>query len=265
MKVRLFNYYLISFVEGIKLTYYDNRDGTHKNRHRRSIDKGEVATLIRKMPRHFVIACTLILATLALINFCSADDFNGTVYRLNLSYVEVTEPVNSASYNLTLQQKAENFTLLDSSGKSVPINISETFWGGDHKYALSFERNVTGVLIYSYRSPSPQQFIVPLKGKKSVRIMLPPGYTTGDRLLGIANPQPDEVQASEEGRILTWYNTSGHLLIELNYYQENAPKMVIKIFLALLVIAAGILLEYYVSIRRLRAVRDDMEEKAKSP
>jgi hypothetical protein len=211
------------------------------------------------MPRNSAIACSLILAALALINFCSGDDFNGTVYRLNLSYVEVAEPVASSVYNLTLQQKAENFTLLDASGKSVPINISETFWGGDHSYALSFGRNVSGVLIYSYRSSSPQQFIIPLKDQKPVRIVLPSGYTTGDRLLGIANPPPDEVQVRDDGRVLTWYNTSGHLMIEVSYYQENAPKMIAKIFLALLVIAAGILLEYYLSIRRLRAVRRDTE------
>jgi len=225
--------------------------------------KAEIHLLMEKMSKYSLIIGALVCSALILIALCSGEDFNGTVYRLSLSNVEVTEPVNSECLNLTLQQKAENFTLLDSSGQSVPINISETFWGGDHKYALRFDRPVLGKLIYNYRNPSPQQLVIPLQGKGPVRVVLPPGYTTGDRILGIASPTPDEVLVSEDGRSLTWYNTSQHLMLEVNYYQEKAPTVLKKVFLALLVIGAAILLEYYLSIRRLRAVRDDVEKQTK--
>lgn len=200
---------------------------------------------------------------LAILSQGQPEDFNGTIYRLENEHVEVIQPVDASRINLTLQTKAEDMTLMDKEGKRVGLNSSYLFWRGSHIYSITFERHVTGDLIY-YMPQQGQQFILPLNERGQVRIILPPGYTTGDRTLGIARPTPDEFRPDDAGDVLTWLNTSGYQFIEVNYYRDSAPQAMMKIF-AILVGAAVILLaEHYVSIRRLRAIRENAEKRSDS-
>ncbi len=189
-----------------------------------------------------------------------ADDFNGTTFRLGASQVEVIQPVNASRLNLTLSEKASNITLLEG-GKSVPINSSYTFWRGDHIYSIAFGKHVSGVLIYTMPHQG-QQFVLPMRDSGPVRVVLPPGYTTGDHVLGIARPDPDEVTTDEGGTVLTWQNTSLYQIIEVSYYPERAPEALKRVFAVLIVAAVALLIEYYASIRKLRAVREDTERRA---
>lgn len=190
-----------------------------------------------------------------------AEEFNGTTYRLSQSQMEVTVPVNASRLNLTLHEAASNMTLLDENGKTVIINSSYNFWRGDHNYVVAFERHVFGRLIYSIPYQG-QQFILPLRNEGPVRVILPPGYATGNHILGIARPDPDEVSADESGMMLTWQNTSRYQVIEVSYYQENAPEVLVRIFAILVAAAVLLLIEYYASIRKLRAIREDVERRA---
>ncbi len=210
----------------------------------------------------------LVLITLALIALASIgparsyDEFNGTLYSLGLKEVVVEQPVNASKLNLTLSQKTENITLLDQSGARVGFNSSYLFWRGDHIYSLNFDRNVIGKLIYTMPQQG-QQFILPLRGGEPVRIILPPGYTTGNRILGIANPGPDDFQEGDSGSVLTWYNTSQIPYIEVSYYKNNALQALTKIFAIMALAAIVLLAEYYYSIRKLRSIRKDVEENAR--
>jgi len=140
----------------------------------------------------------------------------------------------------------------------VALNSSYHFWQGNHIYSLSFERHVSGDLIYTMPQQG-QQFILPLKDSDPVRIILPQGYTTGDRSLGIARPSPDEIHADEAGTVLIWHNTSGISYLEVSYYRSNAPRALMMIFGILALAAIALLIEYYISMRRLRSMRNDEE------
>jgi hypothetical protein len=191
----------------------------------------------------------------------SAEEFNGTIYRVGLSQVEVSWPVNASRVNLTIHETAANMTLLDEGGRMVGINSSYTFWRGDHNYDIAFEKHVSGRLIYSIPHQG-QQFILPLQDGGPVRVILPPGYATGNHILGIARPDPDEMRVDKGGTALTWQNASRYQIIEISYYQEKAPEALMRILAVLVAAAVILLVEYYASIRKLRAIREDVERRA---
>ena len=201
----------------------------------------------------------LVVAMLAFVCLSHAAEFNGTTYRLSPTQVQVIQPINASSFNLTLHEKAGDLVFVGSDGLEVGVNSSYSYWGGEHKYKIDFGRNVTGDLVYNMPYQG-QQFILPLKESGPVRVILPPGYTTGDRILGIARPQPDQVTADKNGTALTWTNPGQ--IIEVGYYKEKAPETLKRIFALLVVMAAILLLEYYASIRRLRAISREAEKRA---
>ena len=219
--------------------------------------KTERISSSKAMYDHLLKAGAWALMALAVIGaVCSAAQFNGTTYHLGEKDVEVTWPVNASKLNLTLPEKAEDIALLDENGHRVALNSSYLFWQGNHIYSLSFERHVSGDLIYTMPQQG-QQFILPLKDSGPVRIILPQGYTTGDRTLGIARPSPDEFHADEAGTILIWHNTSQIQYLEVSYYRDNAPQALMMIFGILALAAIALLVEYYISMRRLRSLRKD--------
>jgi hypothetical protein len=207
------------------------------------------------------------LITLAVIcMITSGTEFNGTTYILGEREAEVMVPINASELNLTLTENVGNMTLLDEKGKSVAFNSSYEFWQGDYIYSLNFERHVTGRLTYNITLLG-QQFVLPIRDHRPVRIILPKGYTTGERSLGIARPPPDEITANDAGDILTWNNTTSISYIEVDYYRKNAPQALTLILSILALAGLALLVEYYFSIRKLRATRmmeeDDLKKKAR--
>lgn len=204
-------------------------------------------------------------ALLVLIAICmisSGAQFNGTIYHLGEKEVQVIVPVNASQLNITLSEETENMTLYDEKGKNVTFNSSYQFQRGDYIYSLTFERPIKGRLIYTTHLQG-QQFILPIRDPNPVRIILPEGFTTGERSLGIARPTPDEFVEDDSGSILTWNNTTQVPYIEVNYYRKSAPQALI-IILAILALAGLVLLaQYYISIRKLKAARMMMENEKK--
>lgn len=203
-----------------------------------------------------------LVALLALVLVClyivQAEEFNGTTYNLSLSDMEVTRPINGTSFNITIHEKTDNISLLTPDGKKTLVNSSYSYWRGDNIYRVDFGMRVTGDLVYTVPHLG-QQFILPLRDNGSVRVILPPGYTTGDRILGIARPEPDKVTIDKNKTVLTWNNPSGQV-IEVGYYKASAPEALKRIFALLAIMAAILLLEYYASIRKLRAISRDAEK-----
>ena len=210
---------------------------------------------------HLLKLRVLALIAFAALSVTCAEEFNGTTYSLGRSAVEITVPVNASGLNLTLQEKARDMSLLDDQGKNVSFNSSYLFWRGEHIYSLTFDGHVSGKLVYTMPQQG-QEFLLPLEDERPVRIILPPGYTTGNRVLGIARPEPDVVLASDAGDELIWQNTSGIQYIELSYYKDNAPGDLLKVFSILAAAGVVLLAEYYISIRRLKAISRDAEKRA---
>lgn len=203
------------------------------------------------------------LITLAVICMISSGtEFNGTTYILGEREAEVMVPINASELNLTLTENVGDMTLLDEKGKSVAYNSSYEFWQGDYIYSLNFERHVTGKLTYNITLQG-QQFVLPTKDHRPVRIILPKGYTTGDRSLGIARPPPTEITANDAGDILIWNNTTSISYIEVDYYRKNAPQALTLILSILALAGLALLVEYYFSIRKLRAQRIEEEDEMK--
>lgn len=202
-----------------------------------------------------VILLALVLVCLYIVQ---AEEFNGTTYNLSLSDMEVTRPINGTSFNITIHEKTDNISLLTPDGKKTLVNSSYSYWRGDNIYRVDFGKRVTGDLVYTVPHLG-QQFILPLRDNGSVRVILPPGYTTGDRILGIARPEPDKVTIDKNKTVLTWNDPSGQV-IEVGYYKASAPEALKRIFALLAIMAAILLLEYYASIRKLRAISRDAEK-----
>jgi len=189
----------------------------------------------------------------------SAPFFNGTTYILFEHEMKVVLPVNGSQANLTLFDEAEDMALLDDSGSNVSFNSSYQFHRGDHIYSLVFERPVKGTLVYNV-SRQGQQFILPIRQPEPVRIILPPGYSTGSRSLGIARPEPDIFQDADSGSILTWNNTTQIPYIEINYYRKSAPLALMIIMTILAGAGLVLLIRYYMSINKLKAARMEVEK-----
>ena len=212
------------------------------------------------MPKVYSYLLAIAAAAFILNMAVSCSNFNGTTYWLGPSQVEVVQPINASKFELILTNEADNISMIDSTGQALEINSSYSFWRGDHIYNLDFGQQVSGNLTYILPHKG-QQFILSLKHNDPVRIVLPLGYATGERLLGTANPYPDEL-GEEDGRItLTWLNTSKYQMIEVSYYEEKAPFAVKIIFAILATLAFGLLVEYYLSMKRLRKIRDETEKK----
>ena len=226
-----------------------------------SVDKGEARHLFSTMSHYLPKAYVTALIVLAIFSIVCAEEFNGTTYRLGQNLAEVQQSVNASKLNLTLSQKTDNITLMDKDGQSIKMNSSYLFWRGDYIYSLNFGRQVSGNLVYTIPLQG-QQFVLPLKDGGPVRIILPPGFTTGDRFLGIARPTPDDFQAGETGNVLTWWNTSQSPFIEVSYYQKDAPQALMQVLAILAAAGIALLVEYYMSIRKLRAIRKEAESDA---
>jgi hypothetical protein len=207
-----------------------------------------------------------IICTIAIGSEFNGTGFNGTTYILGDRSAQVIVPINASEFNLTLTENVGNMTLFDEKGKSVAFNSSYEFWQGDYIYSLNFERNVTGRLIYNITLQG-QQFVLPIKDHRPVRIILPKGYTTGDRSLGIARPAPNKIIEDDAGNILIWNNTTSISYLEVGYYRKNAPQALALILSILALAGLALLVEYYFSIRKLRASRmkeeNEMKKKAR--
>jgi hypothetical protein len=201
----------------------------------------------------------LAAAILVLFYLSQGEEFNGTTYKLSLSDIEVARPFNGSNINLTLHDRAENISLISADGNRTGVNSTYSFWAGEYIYRIHFDHNVKGELVYTIPHRG-QQFILPLHDNSSVRVVLPPGYTTGDRILGIASPSPDEIKTDENGTVLTW-NSPQSQAIDVGYYKVNAPVALKRIFALLAAIAALLLIEYSIRIRKLRAMSKDVEKK----
>jgi len=202
-----------------------------------------------------------LLALTAICMISSGAQFNGTTYHLGEKEALVTVPVNAGHLNLTLSEKTENMTLFDEMGKNVTFNSSYRYLRGDYIYNLTFAKHVIGWLNYTMSSQG-QMFILPIRDHGPLRIILPEGFTTGERSLGIARPEPDEFVEDDSGSILTWNNTTQISYIEVNYYKRSAPQAMMIIMAILGLTGLVLLAQYYISIRKLKEAGMEMEREA---
>jgi hypothetical protein len=189
--------------------------------------------------------------------FVVEDYLYGTNYYITLNKVIVDKPVNTSGYNLTLYLTAENFLFGDGQSWSE-INATPVFWQGAYSYHLSFDRE-GGILRFQIPGQG-QQFVSPMKENGSIRAVLPEGYTTGDRILGIPRPYPYQVLYNGDNTVVVWNSSPQERLISVSFYKKSAPVAISAIFLVLAVLALALIVEYQLTIRRLRSLRQERED-----
>jgi hypothetical protein len=113
---------------------------------------------------------------------------------------------------------------------------------------LSFEEPVTGFIAYTFTIPGTQSFAFMKPDSEFIRVVLPPGYVTGNRIFGIARPTPSNISKDEKGRQnLLWISSDlgeKDEVIQVKYYSQSAPLLFLASIIALL-IGVGLVLFYY--------------------
>ncbi len=187
---------------------------------------------------------------------------NTTLYYLNGSTVKVVDSVtNETTIKYVLEDSTEtNFrdpVAVNYSGENVTFNVTTEPIMGRSYIRFDFSSEFSGFVAFTQSDGL--DFVRTTKENMSVRVVLPPGHTTGSRLLGIPNPEPDNVTTDAMGRdVLIWENPYP-FQISVKYYQRNAPVLFSYFSIILIVCVVVISGYYYLTIRSLRKKRGVIE------
>lgn len=213
---------------------------------------------------------------------------NFTTFYVNLTSIKVVHTVVNATYfNISLESqggpseisdvvvvdyykdplsfdRARRFANTRITHDTSIVNVSnaafETKIDARMLY-INISSPVTGFIAYSEKA-EPRIFALILDNEESVRVVLPAGYTTGNKFLGAANPPPDYVAEDSEGReVLIWNSPYPDIrIITVDYYPDWVPKAFTYTAIAFVALALVVLGYFYLSIRRLRKRREEIEQ-----
>jgi hypothetical protein len=143
------------------------------------------------------------------------------------------------------------------------VDLNYTIKNSNKISQIILEENFTGLLAYTFVPSSDSKSIIVNDNVKAVRIILPPGMTTGNPLIGTTKPKPDLIEAGENGeQILKWKAPIGN--VSVKYYSEKAPFYMMIAAAALLGAIVCVYLWYRYQIKRLQKITKyiDPDEKA---
>lgn len=180
---------------------------------------------------------------------------DATVVDLAGGRAVIEQPVSGKTFNITAIARIENISVLSNS-HTVRCSVDESFWRGVYRYRIAADEQVAGIL--RYEAPlRGQQFVSPVILNGTVAVMIPEGYTTGARALGIPRPEPYEI--IKGNRTVVVWRLERDSIVEVGFYRNDAPQILGYFFVLLL--AAGIFLAagYYSSTRKLEVMRRGMK------
>jgi hypothetical protein len=191
---------------------------------------------------------------------------NTTIYYLNSSTVKVVDSVtNETTIKFMLDDTSEmNFkdpVAVNLSGKNVSFNvISEPIFGRSY-IRFDFSSEFSGFVAFTQSDG--QDFTRMTRENRSVRVVLPPGHTTGSKFLGVANPEPDNITTDALGREVLIWEKPYPFQISVKYYQRSAPMLFFYFSIILVICVVMISGYYYFTIRALKKKRGVIEKKFK--
>ncbi|WMW23969.1 hypothetical protein RE474_07615 [Methanolobus sediminis] len=178
----------------------------------------------------------------------------------------------------------ENFEYFASMSSPSYINytISDDVIRGQKYVYINFEEPVTGFVAYTMNTALGQDFVYITTPPSVVRYVLPAGYTTGNSLIGKANPEPNEIYYDSNGREnLVWTNevtTSSFLsllgqyssgndtsvepipkLISVKFYTKDAPRDLTIAAAVLGFVALSVYLRFRNERKKLEKIRNEFE------
>ncbi len=202
------------------------------------------------------------LVNTTLIDIVPIDDMSSNQESL-ANIVIIADNANTTNTSV----EVFNSYSLASEVSDIGYTISkEVIRGQKHTY-LKFNETITGFVAYTMTVPIGQDFVYIPTSSSIVRFVLPAGYTTGNPLIGIARPQPDETYLDNEGReTLIWYeheNIPMPKSVMVKYYPNSAPKILLIVGSILAFGAAIVLVNYYITKKKLEKMREDIEQSSK--
>ena len=128
---------------------------------------------------------------------------------------------------------------------------------------LSFEENVTGFVAYTLKMPGTQNFAIMRPDSEFIRVVIPEGYSTGNRVFGIPRPEPYSTEEDDVGRqTLLWIASEmdeREQTIQVKYYRDSSPLYFFAAIVALLFGVVMVFVHYSRSKKELMQVREIFE------
>ncbi len=188
---------------------------------------------------------------------------NTTIYYLNTSTVKVVDSVtNETTIKYMIDDDIEtnfrNPVAVDPSGKNVSFNMTSEPIFGRSNIRFDFRSEFSGYVAFTQSDG--QDFSRMTRENRSVRVVLPSGYTTGSRLLGVANPEPDNVTTDALGREVLIWNNPYPFQISVKYYHISALILFFYFSMILIICVVVISGYYYFTIRSLKKKRGAIEK-----
>lgn len=175
------------------------------------------------------------------------------------NFVLLVEPANKTAANSDTFMRLSN----SSNVSEVNYNLTQGVTRGMKVVNLEFKEPVTGFIAYTLDTPGSQSFTFMKPDSEFIRVVLPEGYVTGNRVFGIARPKPSETSFDENGRqTLLWISSKmgeHEKAIQVKYYIESAPMYFFAAILALLVGGFMVLSRYSRSRNELERFREIFE------
>ncbi|HET8687485.1 MAG TPA: DUF5803 family protein [Methanosarcina sp.] len=171
------------------------------------------------------------------------------------NFVLLVDPANETSAN------PQTFEKLSSRNETSAINytLTQEIRQSVKVINLEFKEPVTGFIAYTLDTPETQSFAVLKPDSEFIRVVLPEGYVTGNRVFGIARPEPSNVTFDEKGRqTLLWISSKmgdREKTIQVKYYTKSAPLYFSAAIIVLLCGVGLVLLHYARSRKELESVR----------
>ncbi|MFP4655148.1 MAG: DUF5803 family protein [Methanohalobium sp.] len=199
----------------------------------------------------------------------------------------ISDVVVIAENTSTTKGDIQDFKKLADKNEPSDINytLSDSVVGGQEHIYIQFNESITGFVAYTMDIPSKQDFMYNPTSPSIIRFVLPQGYTTGNPLLGRAQPPPDDVYYDEKDKQnLIWYNFEGDppsLIdrvrdftgsdgnsktqysknpVNVKFYQEEAPLMLLIGAMVLSFGALAVVLYYHHSRKKLKEKHEWVED-----
>jgi hypothetical protein len=176
------------------------------------------------------------------------------------NFVPLVEPANK-----TIASSETLMRLSNSSNVSEEVNytLTQDITQGMKVINLEFEEPVTGFIAYTLDIPGTQSFTFMKPDSEFIRVVLPEGYVTGNKVFGIARPEPSNTSFDDKGRqTLLWISSKmgeHEDAIQVKYYAKSAPMYFFAAIVALLFGVVIVLLRYSRSKKELESVRGIFE------
>ncbi len=175
------------------------------------------------------------------------------------NFVLLAEPANNTTADTQTFEEFSNRTETSNINYTLTQEIKQNM----RVLNLEFEEPITGFVAYTLTTSGTQNFVFMKPDSEFIRVVLPPGYDTGNRIFGIARPTPSNESVDSKGRKnLLWISSKlgeRDEVIQVKYYSQSAPLLFLGAIIVLLIGVGLVLLYYLRSKRELESVKGIFE------